>query len=38
VFSLSLGTFCQRSLFGFMPWNLVFQNWWPVRLGSFEGF
>ena len=25
--SLSLDTFCQRSLFGFMPWDFFFQNW-----------
>ena len=28
----------KESLFGFMPWDFFFQNWWPVQLGSFEGF
>jgi hypothetical protein len=35
---LSLDPFCQRNLFGFMPWDFFFQNRWPVPLGLFKGF
>ena len=35
--SLSLDPFCQRHLFGLMPWDFFFQNRWPVPLGLFKG-